>query len=232
MNRIVLIGNGFDLAHGLKTSYADFIYWYWKRKVSRLYDVKSTTSDDILCTLEIVGEDWSIYYFQHSMSINNSDGKTLYQYFNKHKDKFVIRHTTFFGNIHKSIETKGWVDIENEYFKLLELYSLENYSAEKIKELNNQLQYLQELLTEYLTVIDKQDILVKEDIRKKIYSPINISDIAIEANSTLKTYIEWCNNQNDDFWKRKFYFYDIDIQARILEWVAVSLLQGRFWPRD
>ena len=100
MNRIVLIGNGFDLAHGLKTSYADFIYWYWKRKVSRLYDVKSTTSDDILCTLEIVGEDWSIYYFQHSMSINNSDGKTLYQYFNKHKDKFVIRHTTFFGNIH------------------------------------------------------------------------------------------------------------------------------------
>lgn len=210
MNRIVLIGNGFDLAHGLKTSYADFIYWYWKRKVSRLYDVKSTTSDDILCTLEIVGEDWSIYYFQHSMSINNSDGKTLYQYFNKHKDKFVIRHTTFFGNIHKSIETKGWVDIENEYFKLLELYSLENYSAEKIKELNNQLQYLQELLTEYLTVINKQDILVKEDIRKKIYSPINISDIAIEATSTLKTYIEWCNNQNDDFWKRKFYFYDIN----------------------
>ena len=29
MNRIILIGNGFDLAHGLKTSYADFIDWYW-----------------------------------------------------------------------------------------------------------------------------------------------------------------------------------------------------------
>ena len=25
MNRIILIGNGFDLAHGLRTSYADFI---------------------------------------------------------------------------------------------------------------------------------------------------------------------------------------------------------------
>ncbi|PKG44332.1 AbiH family protein, partial [Psychroflexus sp. MES1-P1E] len=24
MNRIVLIGNGFDLAHGMKTSYKDF----------------------------------------------------------------------------------------------------------------------------------------------------------------------------------------------------------------
>lgn len=31
MNRIVLIGNGFDLAHGMKTSYADFIDWYWEQ---------------------------------------------------------------------------------------------------------------------------------------------------------------------------------------------------------
>lgn len=28
MNRLVIIGNGFDLAHGLKTSYKDFIRWY------------------------------------------------------------------------------------------------------------------------------------------------------------------------------------------------------------
>lgn len=25
MNRLVIIGNGFDMAHGLKTSYMDFI---------------------------------------------------------------------------------------------------------------------------------------------------------------------------------------------------------------
>lgn len=33
MNRLVLIGNGFDLAHGLKTKYEDFINWYWERRV-------------------------------------------------------------------------------------------------------------------------------------------------------------------------------------------------------
>ncbi|MGL5261140.1 MAG: AbiH family protein, partial [Bacteroides sp.] len=27
MNRIILIGNGFDLAHGLRTSYRDFLQW-------------------------------------------------------------------------------------------------------------------------------------------------------------------------------------------------------------
>ncbi|SFO66063.1 AbiH family protein [Prevotella sp. tf2-5] len=31
MNRIVLIGNGFDLAHGLNTRYEDFINWYFPR---------------------------------------------------------------------------------------------------------------------------------------------------------------------------------------------------------
>ncbi len=30
MNRLILIGNGFDLAHGLKTSYHDFILDYFK----------------------------------------------------------------------------------------------------------------------------------------------------------------------------------------------------------
>ena len=32
MNRIVLIGNGFDLAHGLKTKYEHFIKWYLNQK--------------------------------------------------------------------------------------------------------------------------------------------------------------------------------------------------------
>ena len=31
MNRLILIGNGFDLAHGLNTSYNDFIKWYMNR---------------------------------------------------------------------------------------------------------------------------------------------------------------------------------------------------------
>ena len=50
MNRLVIIGNGFDLAHGLKTSYKDFIKdyinsvinfvinLYFKENESRLYE--------------------------------------------------------------------------------------------------------------------------------------------------------------------------------------------------
>ena len=31
MNRIIIVGNGFDLAHNLKTKYEDFINWYWSK---------------------------------------------------------------------------------------------------------------------------------------------------------------------------------------------------------
>lgn len=31
MNRLLLIGNGFDIAHGLKTRYEIFIDWYWEQ---------------------------------------------------------------------------------------------------------------------------------------------------------------------------------------------------------
>ena len=38
MNRIILIGNGFDCAHGLYTRYSDFIDWFWeeqRKKINR-----------------------------------------------------------------------------------------------------------------------------------------------------------------------------------------------------
>ena len=36
MNRIIIVGNGFDLAHGVKTSYKDFIEWYFGKVIEKL----------------------------------------------------------------------------------------------------------------------------------------------------------------------------------------------------
>ena len=53
MNRIILVGNGFDLAHGLKTSYKDFINWYWEKKVYDLRLHKTNCLQDPLCTFTL-----------------------------------------------------------------------------------------------------------------------------------------------------------------------------------
>jgi hypothetical protein len=52
MNRIVLIGNGFDLAHGLNTSYKHFICWYLNQWGSRLlHGLGKEVSDGLQCTV-------------------------------------------------------------------------------------------------------------------------------------------------------------------------------------
>ncbi|UAM97020.1 IS3 family transposase [Polaribacter litorisediminis] len=37
-NKLILIGNGFDLALGLKTSYNDFLFWLLKSEVLKRFD--------------------------------------------------------------------------------------------------------------------------------------------------------------------------------------------------
>ena len=51
MNRLVIIGNEFDMAHALKTSYKDFINWYWERRIDVFAGNTSKVSDDCLCKL-------------------------------------------------------------------------------------------------------------------------------------------------------------------------------------
>ena len=41
------------MAHGLKTSYMDFINWYWEQRLSALLTENTSVSKDILCELKI-----------------------------------------------------------------------------------------------------------------------------------------------------------------------------------
>ena len=53
MNRIVLIGNGFDLAHGMNTSYKHFICWYLSQWGSRLLNGIGKELSDGLLSMKI-----------------------------------------------------------------------------------------------------------------------------------------------------------------------------------
>ena len=54
MNRIVLIGNGFDLAHNLPTSYKDFMYAYQRILQTSLLEGETNPADG-LCSIKIDG---------------------------------------------------------------------------------------------------------------------------------------------------------------------------------
>ena len=51
MNRIILIGNGFDLAHDLKTSFNDFLDDYWIKtikSISESTDIRFENEDILI----------------------------------------------------------------------------------------------------------------------------------------------------------------------------------------
>ena len=70
MNRLIIIGNGFDMAHGLKTSYMDFIDWYWAQRVNTFANNTTKVSKDSLCRLIIKdnsdSSSWSVFSFNNS----------------------------------------------------------------------------------------------------------------------------------------------------------------------
>ena len=175
MNRLVIIGNGFDMAHGLKTSYKDFINWYWERRIDAFVGNTSKVSEDCLCKLTIKDDThiscWNVFAFQNSYFKDIRGNRTCSGYeliaeLQAHPDLFAVDSTKFFGTILQSIETRGWVDIENDYYQLLKECSENADCGYTVKELNEQLAYLQEKLVEYLRTIGTNQY------KKELHNPM------------------------------------------------------------
>ena len=207
MNRLVIIGNGFDMAHGLKTSYKDFINWYWDRRVDAFVGNITKVSADSLCKLTIKDNPnlscWNVFAFDNSYFKDIRGNRTCSGYeviteLQKYPDTFSVDTTPFFGTIIQSIETKGWVDIENDYYQLLKKCTETTDCGYTVKELNEQLAYLQKKLVEYLSTIDVPETIgtINSAIRENIY----IEDLSIEGKALAKTIgvIEYDTNSFDD----------------------------------
>ena len=211
MNRIVLIGNGFDLAHNLKTRYEDFINWYWDYRVDGFVNNRTNISSDCLCVFEcLLQETWYLFYFYLPKFSQKLTGKEVVQSIRKDPYRYRVSFSPFFENICKSIETKGWVDIENEYYHLLTEYALNNCFKEEVKRLNEQLKYLKDLLAKYLGFIDEQEVNISESIKRKIYTPIKVDDISVASKSILKECVDSWIEQNDIVVKDKIRRYGLN----------------------
>lgn len=234
MNRLVLIGNGFDLAHGLKTKYEHFIEWFWGKKWRQMALCHSPICEDLLCKFEIINGNsriWQNIYLDNHIRWKDIAPSKIITALIEEKDLFNTSFAPFFSNILRSIETKGWVDIENEYYKLLEQHTLGEYSEKEVAQLNGQLKYLQQLLTKYLAEINKQDKQLNEKIEREIYEPIRSSDISIEATTKLNEYIGWCKKQEPQVWKFKLSKYEINDDLQDVEKFTMSFTKPQTYPQ-
>lgn len=192
IHRIILVGNGFDLAHGLATRYENFIDWYWEQYISKLKDCFINTYSDTLCSFTLkeamYGDRW--YQFlspYNNKSFENKSGREIYEILKEQKETVSIEQTPFMNRICQSIESKGWVDIENEYYQ-----ALNHEYFECPEKLNKEFEIVKSKLVKYLTLVQSSNIdesIVKPALKEKILAPIRIDEIAIGARSQLVDFI-------------------------------------------
>lgn len=211
MNRIILIGNGFDLAHGLPTGYENFINWYWDQWIQNLLRCRSNTLTDGLCTFSIKDEHntWSSFLFGNGFTFNSPKGSDFISSIEANRDYFSVEYSPFLQRICKSLKEKRWVDIEQEYYELLRKALLHSQNCDySPSQLNDQLFHLQELLTEYLASISSDTITINANTQQLIYSPLKKNDICISQLQAYYDYIDYLMN-NEDVYRRILANYDV-----------------------
>lgn len=201
MNRIILIGNGFDLAHKMKTSYSDFIQNYWENIIVKLQNTVAGNFTSRGITFEneeiLVGEIYGAW--GRTTSIDATNFEDLLTNLKSQNTNLVFKNK-FLEILSKKHKELSWVDIENEYYNLLK-ESFKNPNCKyKIVELNKDFIQIKKLLELYLTEIEEKfvtefrnnenTVKLKSIIGNKIYSPFKLKDFT-ETSINKKAEIEF-----------------------------------------
>lgn len=199
MNRLIIIGNGFDLAHGLKTSFKDFIADYLVEVINFFID-KQLYKDELL---EVS------FSSNYRFSLNSVTTDNSIQVFRELRSKEGVRiffKSKFVENVIIRITDVNWVDIEVEYYRTLLLCKSGRFN---VKTLNIQFEFLKKRLLNYLKAEERgfdktkysanlqrcfsEDFNRDEFIRPiflKTYSPENIYFLNFNYTNVLRKYYD------------------------------------------
>lgn len=204
--KLILIGNGLDIAIGLKTRYSDFILYYFKAKIYELAEMEPNEEDMNFCVrdkfyavnitkdkLPIIG----LFKLQLTEALKKiSDCKSVVEIFaTLRKEGFFWECSPFLWEL---LNTAQWCDVERTYYtELLRLYNQlgkgkmprEPKNEFTIEGLNQELDELKKYVEIYLIeeqqrtqkLLDEMDHL-QVFVRQTIASPYDKSDSSLWVN--------------------------------------------------
>lgn len=192
MNRIIIIGNGFDRAHKLRTGYKEFIDDYWSDFFNKITDVsgqliiKSLSDRFVNFNIRITNELAIIrspFYIEKPKNYREVINY-IHSWVNKHPTfKYELEFkNNFFEHISNKCSLNNWLDIENEYYDKLKNLLLDadpNRRNEIVKKLNDELKAVERQLEEHLTKVTENNNIEKhQSIKNAFSSPVELDDIA------------------------------------------------------
>lgn len=225
MNRIILIGNGFDLAHNLETRYCNFLDYLWKKIINGLnkkIDQNTTKYEDNnkLISLELERQNF-LFFFQDiklskyddiKRAITKDKNKNLY----KCLPKFEF-YNNFFESLTNEFSCGNWVDIETFYYEELKKHKNDQ---KKIDKLNLDFKQLKELLEKYLSNVEIKKRERIDDLYRYIYSPIELEDLSVKGHTIFTELLEERLKKLED---------DQDEQ---LKWIRLNHYDRDLYPKN
>lgn len=192
MNYLYLIGNGFDLAHNLPTSYKAFVYDFFLKSVSTIYPHE--IKDIGPC---VIRKAHNSIKFEKDVTL-----KELFEISQLNNIQFDFSNS-FFEYITKNFKKERWVDIEYAYYiqitdfvkGMKHIMQPYDYSDEMLR-LNCELNEIKSMLIDYLKRIIETNIIKKNDFIdshiRNVHKGIDGQNLFLNFNYTniIEKYIE------------------------------------------
>lgn len=218
MNKLIIIGNGFDIAHGYATGYQDFFRWLVTKELVKAYETQYSNGGKLENAVFSYSYDRGFfhppgnvkeYLYATYDAIIKSAIKNSQGYWGGARPArnapFDLRGKGHFINHIFEGACENWVDIEQAYYIQLRkiLKNVDNsgkVNETNLQKLNEQLQFLRDQLKEYLSGLPKdhciselQPILNKEIDIDMLFLPKEWDDgsgnIEIPPPTDRKTYV-------------------------------------------
>lgn len=192
MNDLYLIGNGFDLAHGLETSYNHFLLWYLNDFLKKSW--RRNKFEDKLLILDRKG-------FHYDIPTDLKSIQEVFQTLDNVKCELKPKNA-FFNKIINSYREFNWVDIEYEYFRaMVDWYKdidlnphNEKSTFGAVKDLNDCFEILKLSLIEYL-----QSLVIESEKHSQIIEEILLAENGQKNNekgNKLYVYFNYTNTMS------------------------------------
>lgn len=170
MNHLIIIGNGFDLAHGLKTSYRDYVRAMMIDSMLVLGQRQFQNSPFHLSNLC-----YSQPNFTHTDLLEREDfmrieDSKLQQFYNDNLQNYRNRPSYFAKGLISDLGDKGWVDLEDAYHR--RLWEIKHDKSD-VDSLNEDVQKLTTSLAQYLTGVSLDGLQPYSEIETHFRSIIN-----------------------------------------------------------
>ncbi len=218
MNRVIIIGNGFDLAHGLETGYEHFIADFWRQFSDKIYDRSSIKYDylrpyeeDPLVALSAKrvncckGKTYPVSS-SHELKVRLEDYRESYRRYDGTSGGINLTFKSkFFEAINNKLTTQKWVDIENEYYRLVkdihrrqsvqEITQAQSDELRKeLEQLNKDLSAVKGKLADYLKK-ESRIAVANKDTKRIIDEAVNPRDVAVGG---LKALVDHLSDMESD----------------------------------